>query len=66
MVDALVGGLPEDFKPIDILVNNAGLALGVPQTHENDPVSGVQAGMGEGCVLTGVYRRPSTLCWTPT
>jgi len=39
MVDALVVGLPEAFKDIDILVNNAGLALGVPQTHENDPAA---------------------------
>ncbi|BDA44987.1 NADP-dependent 3-hydroxy acid dehydrogenase YdfG [Coccomyxa sp. Obi] len=35
-VQALVPGLPDNFKEVDVLVNNAGLALGKAPAHQND------------------------------
>ena len=35
-VEAMVAGLPEDFRRIDVLVNNAGLALGLEGAHKTD------------------------------
>jgi 3-hydroxy acid dehydrogenase/malonic semialdehyde reductase len=35
-IDAVIAGLPADFKAIDVLVNNAGLALGLKPAHETD------------------------------
>ncbi|CAL8469261.1 g8802 [Coccomyxa elongata] len=37
-VQALVPGLPDNFKEVDVLVNNAGLALGKAPVHQNDIV----------------------------
>ncbi len=36
-VEATIGGLPEEWKPIDILVNNAGLSRGLSKVYEDDP-----------------------------
>lgn len=35
-VDAMLSGLPEEFKEIDVLVNNAGLALGLEPAYNTD------------------------------
>jgi len=35
-VEAMVAGLPEEFKEIDVLVNNAGLALGLEGAHKTN------------------------------
>lgn len=35
-VQAMVQGLPEEFRDVDILLNNAGLALGLGPAHEAD------------------------------
>jgi hypothetical protein len=36
-IDAVIAGLPEDWKAIDVLVNNAGLSRGLAKLYEDDP-----------------------------